>query len=159
MPGFASHWMEILWEDRKMFATTFGEHFSLTVHFTQRSEQHWIKNSKGFSSHLTKLQKLSLKSEKFHFFVDRENWCCALTGIQNPADDARRCPNLNFIVWRSTFLQEGRESWPLRHYLCDADGSEDGKQEIAKACLIFHKWISTYILDVESLSSLRLHEC
>ena len=38
MPGFASHWMKTLWEDRTMFVTTFGARFSLTVHFTQRSE-------------------------------------------------------------------------------------------------------------------------
>ena len=38
--------------------------------------------------------------------------------------------------------------------LCDADGSENGKQKIAKVCHIFHKRISTSIPDAESLSSL-----
>ena len=38
--------------------------------------------------------------------------------------------------------------------LCDADGSEDGKQKIARVSLIFHKRISTSISDAESLSSL-----
>ena len=37
---------------------------------------------------------------------------------------------------------------------CDADGSEDGKQKIARVSLIFHKRISTSISDAESLSSL-----